>query len=50
MWKEYSCYLSERTGSRREGTLVPGSLPLAKARFFRVFDGTLKLNDLCNFV
>ena len=59
MWREYkqgfhSCgksavYLSERTGSRREGTPVPGSLTWAKARFFRGYDGVFKPSKRCNF-
>ena len=59
MWREYkqgfhpcgksTVYLSERTGSWREGTLVPGSLPWAKARFFRGYDGVFKSSSFTVF-
>ena len=41
-------YLSERTGSRREGTPVPGSLSRAEAMFFRGYDGVFKPSSWCN--
>ena len=59
MWREYkqrfhpcgksTVHLSERTGSWREGTLVPGSLPWAKARFFRGYDGVFKPSSFTVF-
>ena len=50
MWKEYSLHFGADGFAARGHTRPRTPLSRAKARFFRVYDGALKLNSLYNFL